>query len=150
METKTPITAILDRKGANVHNIPPEASALDAVHQMNARKIGSLLVMDDGKPVGIFTERDVLVRIVDAGLNPATTLVRDVMTANPIVIKPSVTVEEAMRIVTEKRRRHLPVIGEDGELRGLVSIGDLMRWIVREQDTYVDHLLDYIHGRYPG
>ena len=150
METKTPVSAILDHKGPSVHNIQPDASVLDAVHLMNEKKVGSLLVIENGKSIGIFTERDVLVRIVDARRDPAATTVRDVMTANPIVIKPSVTIEEAMRIVTEKRRRHLPVINEDGELLGLISIGDLMRWIVREQDTYVDHLLDYIHGRYPG
>lgn len=150
METKTPVSAILDHKGPVVHNIHPDATVMDAVHLMNKLKVGSLLVIEKGNSVGIFTERDVLVRVVGARREPSETIVRDVMTANPIVIKPSVTVEEAMRIVTGKRRRHLPVINEEGDLLGLISIGDLMRWIVREKDSYVDYLLDYIHGRYPG
>ncbi len=150
METNTPVSAILDEKGHTVHNIRPDATTVDAVKLMNEKKVGCLLVIENGRTVGIFTERDVLVRIVGASRDPATTAVRDVMTSNPIIIRPSVTIEEAMCIVTEKRRRHLPVINEEGELLGLISIGDLTRWIVREQDTYVDHLLDYIHGRYPG
>lgn len=149
METGTPISTILDQKGSAVHSIQPNASVLDAVHEMNNKRVGALLVVEDDKPVGIFTERDVLMRVVGERRDPAKTAVADVMTANLITIKPTVTVEEAMRIITGKRRRHLPVVEHD-KLRGLISIGDLTRWIVREKESYVDNLLDYIQGSYPG
>lgn len=110
---------------------------------MNEKKIGALLVLSNEKPVGMFTERDVLVRIVDAGKNSDTTHVEEVMSSKLVTIKPSLTVEEVMRIMTEKRCRHLPII-EDGKLLGLVSIGDVTRWMVREHECYIDHLLHYI------
>jgi CBS domain-containing protein len=149
MELETRLSEILKHKGSHVHQIHPEATALSAARQMNEEKIGCLLVVENNKPVGIFTERDVMNRIVDAGRDAAKTKVREVMSPDLIVVKPSITVEEAMRVITEKRRRHLPVY-ENGVLHGIISIGDLMRWIVREQDFVVDSLLDYIQGRYPG
>ncbi len=147
METHTPVSAILEHKQAALHGVPPDATVLEAVHLMNENKIGAVLVMEEGKPVGIFTERDVLVRVVDAGLDSAVTKVRDVMSKNLIVIKPTSTIEEAMRVVSEKRCRHLPVMNGD-TVAGMISIGDLTRWIVREQDSYVENLLDYIYGHH--
>lgn len=149
MEMHTHLSEILKEKGSQVHQIHPDATVLTAAKQMNAEKIGSLLVMENNQPVGIFTERDVMTRIVDAGKDPQTTKVREVMSADLIVVRPSLTIEETMRVMTEKRRRHLPVY-EDGVLHGMISIGDLMRSIVREKDSVVDNLLDYIHGSYPG
>jgi CBS domain-containing protein len=148
MEINVPVSNIIEHKGNQVHSVQPTATVLDAVRFMNQKKIGALLVLHNNKPVGMFTERDVLVRIVDVGRDPQTTLVSDVMTSKLIVIKPSTTIEDAMFIITQKRCRHLPVV-EDDKLLGMISIGDLMRWIVREHKIYIDHLLDYISGRYP-
>lgn len=138
-----PIAKILESKGSNVETIAPETAVLVAVQLMNTRKIGALVVTSRGRPVGIFTERDVLVRVVAAGLDPKTTPVNEVMTRNPVVVRPEVTVNEAMLVITDRRCRHLPVMDEGG-LRGLISIGDLMSWVVRHQQRTIDDLHDYM------
>jgi CBS domain-containing protein len=138
-----PIASVLAHKGSDVETVPPETKVLAAVQRMNERKIGALLVTARGRPVGIFTERDVLVRVVAAGLDPNRTVVHEVMTQNPVVIRSDMTVNEAMRVITERRCRHLPVI-DRGELRGLISIGDLMSWLVRDQQRTIEDLYDYV------
>jgi len=140
---------IIEMKGAHVHSVSPKASVLDAVRQMNEERIGCLLVKEDDAVVGIFTERDVLTRVVDSGLDPAGTRVSEVMTTDPVSVRSTLTVPEAMAVVTERRCRHLPVI-EEGRLIGMVSIGDLTRWAVRGQAIHIQHLVDYITGKYPG
>src|SRR6185369_13736783 len=112
-----PITAILDRKGRNVFSISSTATISDAVAEMNRHRVGSVLVIDGGKLVGIFTERDVLRRVVGAGVDPKSARVADVMTAGVITITPESTIEETMQIFTEKRCRHLPVL-DNGQLIG--------------------------------
>jgi CBS domain-containing protein len=138
-----PIAKVLESKGSAVETVAPETAVLIAVQQMNERKIGALVVTSRGRPVGIFTERDVLVRVVSAGLDPKTTPVNEVMTRNPVVVRPEVTVNEAMLVITDRRCRHLPVMDEGG-LRGLISIGDLMSWVVRHQQRTIDDLHDYM------
>jgi CBS domain-containing protein len=124
--------------------VSPDTTVLGAVQRMNELRIGALLVTDGGRPIGIFTERDVLVRVVVAGLDPNTTPVNEVMTRNPVVVRSDVTVGQAMMIITERRCRHLPVI--DGpKLRGLISIGDLTSWLVRHQQRMIDDLHDYMN-----
>jgi CBS domain-containing protein len=145
----TPVSNILKDKGSQVYAIHPEAKVIEAVRLMNEKKAGALVVVHNHQPVGMFTERDVLIRVVDAGKDPKETLVKDVMTEKVIVIHPETTIEKTMRIISQERCRHLPVLDDD-HLVGLISIGDLMRWIVREHETHIDNLLDYIHGRYPG
>lgn len=143
------VAHVLAYKGHRIETVSPEASVLDAVAKMNAHRIGSVLVTDTYRPghayspVGIFTERDVLVRVLVPGLDPATTPVGDVMTREPITVLASASVTEAMRIVTERRCRHLPVIDDTG-LCGLVSIGDLTKWVVRDQRRTIDDLQGYI------
>jgi CBS domain-containing protein len=137
------IAKVLELKGGEVETVAPETTVLVAVQQMNARKIGALLVADRGRPIGIFTERDVLVRVVAAGLDPKTTPVNEVMTRSPIVVRADVTVREAMLVITERRCRHLPVIDETG-LRGLISIGDLTSWVVRDQQRTIEDLYGYM------
>jgi CBS domain-containing protein len=139
-----PISSILEHKGSDVVTVAPDATVLGAVQRMNERRIGALLVTDGGRPVGIFTERDVLVRVVAAGLDPGGTLVREVMTQNPVVVNSNVTVGQAMMIITERRCRHLPVI-DGARLRGLISIGDLTSWVVRHQQRMIDDLHDYMN-----
>lgn len=146
-----PLSVILEQKPQNsLFSVPPEATVLEAVQLMNRERIGSVLVCDKGVAVGIFTERDVLVRVVVAGKDPGSTLVSETMTCPFVGVRTSTTVEEAMRIISTKRCRHLPVRGENDKIVGMVSIGDLMRWIVRDQESQIDGLFDYITGSYPG
>ena len=135
-------------KGSTVHSVAPEATVLDAVRAMNAEKIGALLVRDGEEVVGIFTERDVLCRVLDSERDPATTRVAEVMSTELVAVRPSTRVEEAMAVITEKRCRHLPVL-DDGELVGLVSIGDLTRWVSRHQEGHIQDLVNYITRKYP-
>ncbi len=102
-----------------------------------------MLVLDGGRLVGVFTERDVLKRVVGAGVDPKHTRVAEVMTANVITIPPTATVEQAMVIFTEKRCRHLPVL-EQGELVGAISIGDITRWMADAHRVEAEHLKNYI------
>lgn len=142
------LSILLKDKGTDVYNISPNASVTDAVRMMNDRGVGALLVVADDRPVGMFTERDVLRRVVDAGREPSSTKVADVMTRELVTVRPGTTVQEAMGVVTEKRCRHLPVM--DGEtLCGMVSIGDLIRWTTRKQAIHILDLVNYITGRYP-
>jgi CBS domain-containing protein len=140
-----PITAILDRKGRNVFSISSTSTISDAVAEMNRHRVGSVLVIDGGKLVGIFTERDVLRRVVGAGVDPKSCCVADVMTAGVITITPEATIEETMRIFTEKRCRHLPVL-DNGRLVGTISIGDITRWVADSNRAEAEHLKNYIAG----
>ena len=97
----------------------------------------------------MFTERDVLSRVIDTDRDPAQTQVREVMSRDLVVIQPSLDIEDAMQVITQKRCRHLPVV-EGDQVIGMISIGDLMRWIVREHESYIENLMDYINGAYPG
>jgi CBS domain-containing protein len=105
-------------------------------------------VIDGGRLVGIFTERDVLRRVVGAGLDPNSALVADVMTASVMTISPDVSVEETMIIFTEKRCRHLPVL-DNGRLVGTISIGDITRWMADAHRAEAEHLKNYIAGGFP-
>lgn len=139
----TSITSILDRKGRTVFSVSPTMSVADAVSEMNRHRVGSVLVLDAGKLVGIFTERDVLRRVVGACLDPKRALVADVMTANVITISPEATVEDTMVLFTEKRCRHLPVL-DQGRLVGTISIGDITRWMADSHRAEAEHLKNYI------
>jgi CBS domain-containing protein len=142
---KEPVSAILGEKGRQVHTTSPDATVAEAVEAMNQARIGSLIVLEGERPIGIFTERDVLVRVVAEGRESRATRIAEVMTREPVVISPDTTIEEAMVIVTEKRCRHLPVLDGD-RLVGMVSIGDLTRWLVRDQRHRIKDLVHYITG----
>jgi CBS domain-containing protein len=143
------LEAVLAHKGASVHFVVPDTPVLDAVRTMNEERIGALLVCENGEMVGIFTERDVLIRIVDEGRDPGMTKVVDVMTSKVVAVRPETGVEDAMAIISERRFRHLPVL-DDGALVGLVSAGDLTRWVSRHQEGHIQHLENFITGKYPG
>lgn len=145
----TPIGLLLSRKGSSVHTIPASSTVADAVQLMNLHKIGSVVVTRSGQLSGIFTERDVLTRVVAAGRAPDSTSVADVMTHDPVTISPHATVEEVMTLISERRCRHIPVL-EDGSrtLLGMISIGDILRWLVESHRAEADHLRHYIHGIY--
>ena len=140
-----PISAVLAEKqdSDRVHAVAPDTTVEDAVRQMNEHRIGSVAVMDGPRLVGIFTERDVLVRVVAAKRDAATTRVADVMSAPVKSIKADTTVRDTMRVMTGSRLRHLPVL-DGGKVVGLVSIGDLTKWLVRDQQVHIDDLERYI------
>lgn len=133
------LSAVLDRKGSEFFHAPPDTSVSDAVHMMHDHNVGSLLIMDEDRLSGIVTERDILLRVVDQGVDPTRTAVSQVMTGNPKTVSPSTTVEEAMRQVSEQRTRHLPLV-DGGKVVGLVSSGDLTRWVVDSQKGEIKEL----------
>ena len=142
-----PISALLGEKTGKVFSIASNATVLDAVREMNRLHIGSMIVLEEERLVGIFTERDVLQRVVAAGLLPESTRVSEVMTKEVETIAPSATIEETMHAMTERRHRHFPVV-DDGRLIGLVSIGDITRWISQANEEEAHSLRSYILGGY--
>ena len=146
---ETTLRSILEAKGNTVHTVLATSTVLDAVRAMNEVRVGSVLVTDGDDLVGIFTERDVLTRVLDGGIDPATTPVSEVMTSEVVTVGPQLTVEEAMAVVTQERCRHLPVM-EGNKLLGLVSAGDLTRRVAGLQEQHIEHLVKYITSQYPG
>lgn len=142
MDTK--IGTIVDTKGGSVESVDSGVMVREAVARMNEKNIGSVLVLDGDRLVGIFTERDVLTRIVAAMRDPAQVRVGEVMTRQMIVIERGTTVAQAMSLMTTRRCRHLPVL-DGGKVIGLISIGDLTRWVIHDQERSITDLTDYIH-----
>jgi len=141
----TPVSALIERKGSAVHAVASTITVADAVAEMNKKKIGCVVIIDAGRIVGIFTERDVLRRIVGDGVDAKTTAVGDVMTKDVITIPPNTTVEQTMVLFADKRCRHIPVV-DSGRLVGLISIGDISRWVADASRAEADHLKNYITG----
>lgn len=141
----TPISALLERKGSSVHAVPSTVTIAVAVDEMNRHRIGSIVVLENQRAVGIFTERDVLRRVVGQNIDPRVMRVADVMTSNLITISPETTIEETMILFADKRCRHLPVL-LDGKLVGLISIGDISRWMADTHRAEAEHLKNYIAG----
>jgi len=139
------ISALLERKGSAVYAVTPTMTIAEAVSEMNRMRAGSVVVMEGFRLTGIFTERDVLRRVVGAGLDPKIMRVADVMSRNVHTISPDTTVEETMVAFAEKRCRHLPVVS-NGRLVGLISIGDISRWVADSSRAEADHLKSYIAG----
>ena len=143
------VDAILKQKGTRVWTIPAEATVFEAIQLMAARNIGALVVVSGDKLEGIFSERDYTRKVALHGKSSKETLVSEVLSPRMFVAAPGNTVEECMRMMTEHRVRHLPVL--DGEaLVGLVSIGDLVNWIITAQSMEIQQLHTYIAGQYPG
>ncbi|BDG10873.1 CBS domain-containing protein [Anaeromyxobacter paludicola] len=148
MQMETQLRELLAQKTGEVQTVSPEMTVCAAVELINARKIGSVLVTDGDRLIGIFTERDVLRRVVGERRDPARTRVADVMTRELVVMKPTSTVQDAMTVVAERRCRHLPIV-EDGKLVGVISAGDLNAWLIRDREFDIEQLVDYINGKYP-
>ena len=136
----TTLSQILAEKGHGIQSARPEDSVADAVRKMHELNIGALLVTEGERLVGIVTERDVLFRVVNEGLDPISTRVSQVMTSDPLAVAPTTSAEQAMQVVTEKRFRHLPVV-EGDRLVGIVSSGDLTRAVVKSQEGQIDGLI---------
>jgi CBS domain-containing protein len=133
------------KKEHAVHTIAPSATVFDAIKQLAERGIGALLVMDSEQVVGIVTERDYARKVELKGRSPKDTLVRDIMTSPVMYVRPDQTNEQCMALMTENRLRHLPVM-ENGKLIGLISIGDLVKDIISEQQFIIQQLEHYIRG----
>jgi|SRR5438552_7874466 CBS domain-containing protein len=136
---------LLEQKGRNVWTIDPGATVLEAVAKMAENDVGSLVVMDDEKLVGIITERHYSRNIILKGKTSPTTLVRDIMERDVIHVRPEQSVELCMALMTEKRVRHLPVV-EDTKVIGIISIGDLLKFIISKREFTIDQLEHYIQG----
>jgi CBS domain-containing protein len=139
------IRELLHEKGDKVWTIAPDTSVYHALEEMAQHGIGSLVVVENGRPVGLISEREYSLKVALKGRSSRDTQVRDIMTRRVAVATPSETIEECMALMTEKRVRHLPVI-EDGKLVGLVSIGDLVKAIISEQQFIIEQLEHYITG----
>jgi CBS domain-containing protein len=138
---------ILVTKGAHVQSIGPGASVLNAALLMNEHKIGSLIVMDGGRVVGIFSERDIMQRVVVSRRDPSETPVADVMTTEVICCRPHTTLDEARGVMKNRRIRHVPVLDDNDQLCGLISIGDLNAHAMQEHESTIYVMEQYIHGR---
>ena len=139
------VRQLLDRKGRQVFSIAPGAAVLEAIRLMAERHVGALLVMEGEALSGIVSERDYARKVILMGRSSADTPVRDIMTATLITVQPETPVEECMQIMTERRVRHLPVI-ESGRVVGMVSIGDLVKAVIAEQQQHIEQLESYIHS----
>ena len=142
------VSDILATKGAQVHSVAPDLTAFEAISRMLNAGVGSLLVVEPGGIAGIFTERDYLRRVTLEGRDPKSTRLRDVMTSQVVYVDPSKTVQECMAIMTQERIRHLPVM-DGGKLAGVISIGDLVKFMSKEQAVEIRFLTEYITGRPP-
>ncbi|MDB5173116.1 MAG: hrp1 [Phycisphaerales bacterium] len=138
---------ILSEKGTKVHSIPVDSTALKAIQKMNQHRIGALVVMDGERVAGIFTERDVMQRVVGEQMDAADTSVGEVMTRDVVCCSPDASLEEMSEIMRSRRIRHIPICEEDGALVGLISIGDLNAQHATQQSMTIHYLNEYIYGR---
>lgn len=138
---------ILAGKGTQVLSISPKATVMDAARLMNEHKIGGLVVLRDGKAAGMFTERDILQRVVAEELDPAKTAVKDVMSTRITTCRIETTIDEARVLMRNRRVRHLPVVDAQKKLLGLVSIGDLNAYLLVEEQKANHFLQEYLYGR---
>jgi CBS domain-containing protein len=143
MKTSVPVSTLLHHKGATVWNISPEATVFDAIQLMADKNIGAVPVMSRGRLTGIFTERDYTRKIALAGKTSKQTLVKEIISSDVVTVPPDESVEECMRLMTEHRIRHLPVMQND-EMVGIISIGDLVNWIISMQETTIAQMESYI------
>jgi CBS domain-containing protein len=141
----TIVRHILDKKGQLVWTIRPDDTVFAAIEEMARKDVGALVVVENGDPIGIFTERHYARDVFLKGRSSPTTVVRDVMRTGFLFVTPERTVEECMAIMTVERVRHLPVM-DDGNLVGLISIGDLVKSIIEDREFVIGQLTNYITG----
>ncbi len=141
----SPISTLLHNKTAPLWSIAPEATVFEAIKLMAEKNIGSLLVMSGGKLAGVFTERDYSRKIALQGKSSKDTRVREIVSSQVVSVTPHHSIEDCMKLMTENRVRHLPVM-EDEKVVGLVSIGDLVNWIISAQNAAIAQMEQYIAG----
>jgi CBS domain-containing protein len=142
------VTTILKRKGPEVFSLPPHASVYDAIEMMADKHVGALLVISEGKLAGVISERDYARKVILKGRSSKETLVEEIMTSPVITVGPERRIDECMRLMTDNRIRHLPVV-EGEKVLGVISIGDLVNWIISAQEATIDQMENYITGKYP-
>lgn len=145
MEIVGTVTNLLREKDSHIWTIQPEATVFDAIALMAEKNIGAVPVLDGPKLLGVFSERDYTRKVILKGKSSKNTLVREIMSNQLVMVNPDDTIAECMRLVTENRVRHLPVM-ENGELVGVLSTGDLVKWIISAQTATIDQLTKYIFG----
>lgn len=143
------VRSILQNKGREVYSLPPEATVYNALQIMAEKNTGALLVIGQGQLLGVISERDYARKGILQGRMSKETPVSEVMVSPAIVAAMDSTVEECMRLMTDHRIRHLPIV-DRGQVVGVVSVGDLVKSIISAQAAAIDHLQDYITGKYPG
>ena len=139
------VRQLLDRKGRELFSITPSAAVLDAIRMMAERHVGALLVLQGDELSGIVSERDYARKVILLGRSSADTPVRDIMSTPVLTVQPEATVEKCMQLMTEHRVRHLPVV-EGRRVVGMVSIGDLVKAVIAEQQQQIEQLESYIHS----
>lgn len=143
------VDTLLDRKGRQVFSIAPDASVYSAIEQMSKLGVGALVVIQSGRLAGIISERDYTRKVILEGRSSKDTGVGEIMSPGVVTISTSATVVDGLRLMTAQRVRHLPVIGSDGVVVGVLSIGDLVKQVIAEQETTIEQLQSYIAGAYP-
>jgi CBS domain-containing protein len=143
------IDTLLNHKQPAIWSVAPDTMVYDAIQMMSEKNIGALPVMEGQRLVGMFSERDYTRKVYLKGKSSKSTAVKEIVSMPVISVSPGQTVEECMRLMTEHRVRHLPVLKEN-KLVGIVSIGDLVNWIITAQDQALNQMADYISGKYPG
>jgi CBS domain-containing protein len=141
------VKQILEEKGHQVWTISPEASVYEALKIMADKRVGALIVVENDQIVGVISERDYARKVVLRGKSSLETPVKDIMSTQVYFVDPDCTAEECMALMTEKRIRHLPVIQEK-KLAGVISIGDVVKSIITSQKVTIEHLQNYIMGKY--
>ena len=139
------VKQLLQTKGFDVWSVAPDTSVYDALALMADKNIGALLVLDNGKVVGIFSERDYARKVVLKGKTSRDTPVSEVMTSRVVYLRPEQTIEDCMALMTDKHIRHLPVL-EDNQAIGVISIGDVVKTIISEQEFMIQQLENYVTG----
>ncbi|HXI69141.1 MAG TPA: CBS domain-containing protein [Verrucomicrobiae bacterium] len=145
MKNYIPVSSLLHHKGSAVWSVSPDTTVFDAIKLLADRNIGALPVLSGGSLVGIITERDYTRKIALQGKSSKDTQVREIMSSQVVCVSPEESIEECMRLMTENRVRHLPVV-EQGKLLGIISIGDLVNWIISSQNSAIEQMEQYIAG----